>query len=119
MRYDLYFWREDQPIEAAADSLLQRLAADRNPPGIDRLSLSDIKDTFRHHFPDIAVGDYDLVSEASGGSFRVSFSFDELNRPTSICVSSQDPLVENPDVFNRIFAAVREVGCTRIESAIR
>jgi hypothetical protein len=115
MRHYLYFWREERPIEPAADSLLDRLAEDRNLTGVDRLSLVAIKDTFRRHFPDIAIADHEW--EAAAIEFHVSFSFDDRDQPTSICVSSEHWLADTPEVFDRIYAAMRELGCTRLQSA--
>ncbi len=119
MRYKLYFWREEGPIEPAADSVLDRLTEDRNLPGVDRLSLATISDVFGHHFPEIAITDRGMQSEADGCSFQVSFRFDDSNQPIIVCVSSASPLHETPGIFARVFEVVRELGCTKVESAIR
>ena len=119
MSHELYFWRDERPIEPAADSLRERLSEDHNLPGVDRLSLAAIKSAFSHHFPGITVTDYGMESEASDGSFQVSFRFDDCNQPTSICISSESPLVEIPEIFSRIIAATRDLDCTRIESSLK
>ncbi len=119
MRHEIYFWREERPIESAADSLLERLAEDRNLPGVDRLSPATINSVFSHHFPGMTVTDYGMESEVGDCSFQVSFSFDDCNQLTSICISSESPLDEIPEIFARLFTATRELGCTRIESALK
>jgi hypothetical protein len=119
MRHELYFWREERPIDPAADSVLDRLAEDRNLPGVDRLSLATINRVFSHYFPGITVTDYGMESEVGDCSFKVSFGFDDCNQPTIICISSESPLDETPETFHRLFAATRELGCTRIESSLR
>ena len=119
MRHALYFWREEGPIPPAADSVLDRLAEDRNLPGVDRLSLARINGVFSHHFPGITVTEYGMESESGDCSFQVSFSFEDANQPTIICITSASPLNDIPEIFGRLFAAIRELGCTRIESTIR
>ena len=57
--------------------------------------------------------------QVSDGSFHVSFNFDDRNQPKSVCISSETPLVKTPQVFDRILAAARELGCTRIESRLK
>ena len=116
MKHELYLWREESPIEPAADSLLERLAEDSNLPGVDRLSLATINGAFSRHFPGITVTDCGMESQVADGPFRVSFLFDDYNQPTGICISSESPLDEAPEVFARIFDVVREVGLTRIEA---
>jgi hypothetical protein len=119
MRHELYFWREERPIELAEDSLLERLAENRNLPGVDRLASTTIKAVFSRYFPGPTVADDRIEYELADGSFQVSFSLDDLNQPTSICISSESPLVETPQIFELIIAAARELGCTRIESAFK
>lgn len=116
MKHELYFWRDERPIPPAADSLLVELAEDRNLPGVGPLSMSTIKETFSRYFTGIAVADSGMDYRVCGLSFRVSF--DDSNQPKSVCISSEALLVETPQVFDRIIAAARELGCTRIESRL-
>jgi hypothetical protein len=118
VKHELYFWREEGPIPPAADSLLVRLAENRNLPGVVPLSLATTKETFSRYFPDIIFTDLGMEWRVSGVSFHVSFNFDDCNQPKSVCISSETPLVETPQVFDRIVAAARELGCTRIESRL-
>src|SRR5262245_35477656 len=118
VKHELYFWREEGPIEAAADSLRVRLSEDPNLPGVNPVSLPAIQDAFRCHFPDIIITDSGMEWKAADTSFQVSFRFDDCNQPTIVCVSSQSALVHTPEIFKRILAAVRELGCTRVESTI-
>jgi hypothetical protein len=118
VKHELYFWREERPIPPAADSLLGRLAEDRNLPGVEKLSLATIKAAFSRHFPGITVAGFGMEWRGFGVPFQVSFNFDDRNQPNSVCISSETPLVENPQVLDRILAATRELGCTRIESRL-
>src|SRR6266481_7424271 len=112
VNHKLYFWRDERPIPLAADSLLVELAEDRNLPGVVPLSLTTIKGTFSRYFPGIIVTDLGMEWQVSDGSFHVSFNFDDRNQPKSVCISSETPIVETPQVFDRILAAARELGCT-------
>lgn len=60
-----------------------------------------------------------MERKVADGSFQVSFSFDNCNQPTSIRISFASPLVETSRIYERIFAAARELGCTTIESALK
>ena len=119
VNHEIYFWRDERPIPLAADSLLVELAEDRNLQDVVPLSLTTIKGTFGRYFPSIVVTDLGMEWRASEGSFHVSFNFDDRNQPKSFCISSKTPLVETPQVFDRILAASRELGCTRIESRLK
>jgi hypothetical protein len=117
--HEIYFWREERPIPPAADSILQQLEEDCNLPAVGRLSLPAITTAFRRHFPDIAISHREMLWEGAAGSFRVTFKFDRRDQPTIICVSSEVSLLETSNTFGRVFAAVRELNCTRVESALR
>jgi hypothetical protein len=116
VKHELYFWREERPIEPAADNLLERIAEDRNLPSVVPLSLATIKSAFSRYFPGLIVADFKMEWKVADGSFQVSFSFDDCNQPTSVRISSESPLVETLEVFERIFAVARELGCTSASS---
>ena len=118
MKHELHFWCEEGLIPPAAD-LLVKLAGDRNLPSVVPLSLATIRETFSRHFPGIIVTDLRMEWRTSGDSFDVSFNFDDRNEPKGICISSVTPLVDAPQVFDRILAAARELGCSRIESRLK
>src|SRR4051794_16252897 len=113
MKYEVYFWHEEGEIPLAADHILDRIAENRNLPGVDRLSLAAINRVLSHHFPNIVPTDDGLRSTDFDGSFNVSFSFDDSQQPTVICISSEHPVDETPKVFERLFHALRELGCNR------
>jgi hypothetical protein len=118
VKHKLYFWREEQPIELAADSLLVRHAEDRNLAGVVPLSLATIKSTFTRCFPGITGAEFGMEWRVSNGFFQVSFIFDDCNQPKVVCIGSEYSLVETPQIFDRIIVAARELGCTRIESTL-
>jgi len=119
VKHKLYFWHEEQPIEPAADSLLVRHADDRNLTGVVPLSLAAIKSTFTRCFPGITATEFGMQWRASDDFFQESFFFDNCNQPKCVCISSEYSLVETPQIFDRIVAAARELGCARIESAVK
>jgi hypothetical protein len=119
MTHYLCFWREDAPIPPAADSIAERLIEDRNLPGVDRLSLHMIKEVFRRQFPDITVNECPIEWISRDCLFRVSFSFDDDEQPTIICMSSERSLADNPEVFSRIHSTMLELNCTRVEARCR
>src|SRR3954470_20385841 len=116
MKHELYFWRDERPIPPAADSLLVELAEDHNLPGVGPLSMTAIKESFSRHFPGVSIAHSGADCRVSGVGFRVSFNFDDSNQPKTVCISSETALVESPELFDRVLAVTRELGCTRIES---
>ena len=115
MIYELYFWREEGEFPLAADSVLTTFAKDPNLSKADRLSQAAINSAFRRRFPDIVTTEQGVESEG----FKVSLKFDESHLPVIICVSSANPLHDTPELFARLLAVTRELGCSRIESAIK
>lgn len=117
--HHLYLWSEAAGIPPAADSLLERLVMDPSLPDVERLALGSIAEAFSRHFPGIATCVDGMSWRDAGGAFHASCVIDNEARPLCIRVSSDTDLMDTLDVLQRIQLVALELGCTRIESAVK
>jgi hypothetical protein len=111
MSYDLYFWRQASSVTAKPDELLSQLQDAVSLPGISSFPLTTVKEAFRSHFPDIAIGDGGLDWEGAGSYFQVGFTFLDAHTVTCVSVSCGFKLLDSPDTMNTIIEAVTSLGC--------
>ncbi len=107
MSYDLVFWREIEPHSATPTEVYKKLCEDVDLVGLDTLNRDDVVEQFKKEFPDISVGEADLVWEGNDSYFQVSMS----NPIKVLFVMCGHRLLDSPDIINKIIDVGHRLKC--------
>ena len=108
MSYDLYFWREEKPLDLSPGEVCDLLADEQHVEGIVNLPIDQVKQRFAETFPGINDCLSYLDWEGEGSYFQVHWPPDPVN---ALIVNCGYQLLESPDTMNRIMDVAQQFGC--------
>jgi len=111
MSYDLYFWREESPVAASPEAILQLLDQERPMDGFGRFPNDAVVDAFQAEFPEITFSHQQLCWEGHGSYFHIHFSHSDDNHIHLIAANCGYDLLQHSEVLNRIIDVAHKFGC--------
>ncbi|HWA28603.1 MAG TPA: hypothetical protein VG734_23340 [Lacunisphaera sp.] len=110
MSFDLYMWRQREPLTVHPGDFFEQLSQDEGSPCAAPMTREEVFAVFRHRFPSLQDTGTGIDWEGDGSYFQVCFSYDQQKRLTSVQLSCGFQLCGTPS-FDRIFDVAYDLGC--------